>query len=112
MKEFFSLSCVKPLFCLLLSVIIVGCASLEERKRIAECRASSSYNDGLSDAMNGLKSRFQFYNNRCEQYGVSLNENLYIKGYKKGIKKFCTYKSAYQFGLKAGKYKNTCTANC
>ena len=58
-----------------------------------------------------MKSHFQFHNSRCEQYGVSLNENQYIKGYKTGIKKFCTYNSAYQFGLKAGKYKNTCLAN-
>lgn len=111
MKKFCSLSYVQLLFCLILSGIIVGCASLEEQKRIAECKARNSYNDGRSDAVNGLKSRFHFYNNRCEQYGVSLNENLYIKGYKKGIKKFCTYESAYQFGLKAGKYKNTCTTN-
>jgi len=111
MKKFCFLPWVQLFFYLLLSGVIVGCTSLAERQRIAECKARNPYHDGHSDAMSGLKSRFQFYNNRCKQYGVSLNENLYIKGYKKGIEKFCTYKSAYQFGLKAGKYKNTCTTN-
>jgi len=82
MQKFFSLSCVQLSFYLFLSVIIVGCTSLEERKRIAECKARNSYNDGHSDAMSGLKSRFQFYNNRCEQYGVRINHSLYTKGYE------------------------------
>ena len=108
MRKLFSLPLTQYL-CLL--GIIFGCTSLEERLRVSECKARNSYNDGYSDATNGSESQFHIYNNKCEQYGVSLNQNLYIKGYKKGIGVFCTYKSGYQFGLKAGKYKNTCPIN-
>ena len=109
MKNF---SSYKRLYlCLLLSSGLFSCTSLEEQTRIAECKARNSHNDGYSDATNGFKSRFQIYNKRCEPYGVSLNKNLYVKGYKKGIKAFCTHKGGYQLGLKAGKYKNTCPIN-
>ena len=111
MKTLFSLvSYMKLYLCLLLLMgIIVGCTSLEVRLRASECKARNSHSDGYYDAMSGrMDSYFHVYNNKCEQYGVSLNQNLYVKGYTKGIKAFCTYKGGYQFGLKAKQYKNSC----
>ena len=115
MNQFFKdkppVSYIKPYFYLIfMSTLIVGCTSLEERLKKSECKSRNSYNDGYSDAINGYpKSRFQIYNNKCEQHGVSLNQGLYIKGYRKGINIFCTYKRGYEFAVKAKKYQNTCS---
>ena len=97
-------------FCLLSLGIVIGCTSVEERMGAEKCKARNSHTDGYNDAMSGYKkSHFHVYNNRCNQYGVSLNQNLYIQGYTKGIKAFCTYEGGYKLALKGAKYQKNCS---
>lgn len=111
MNKFFSFTLSRSLsLCLLILGIMLGCTSFEEQRRAAECKARNSHTDGFNDAMNGhKKSHFHIYNNKCSQYGVSLNRQLYIKGYTKGIKAFCTHKGGYELALKGKKYKKNCS---
>ena len=101
---------IKLYLCVLLPGIMIGCTSLEEKRKAEKCKIRNSHTDGYNDAMSGhKKSHFHVYNNRCKPYGVILNQNLYIKGYKKGIKAFCTYEGGYQLALKGKKYQKNCS---
>ena len=105
-KLFFSKFPIRLYLCVLLPGVIIGCTSFEEKMRIKECKTRNLYKDGYNDAVNGYKeSHFHIYNNRCKQYEITLDQNLYTKGYKKGITDFCTYESGYQFALKGKKYQ-------
>ena len=111
MNKLFSLKLsIRLCLAVLLPGIIIGCASFEEKMQTKKCKTRDSHKDGYNDAMSGYKkSHFHVYNNKCEQYGVTLNQKLYIKGYKKGIKAFCTYEGGYQLALKRKKYQKNCS---
>ncbi len=66
------------------------------------------YEEGYSHALQGESSSI-FSSVSCLK--LSKTEEVaaeYTKGRREGLKKFCTYKEGYKFGLKGGKYQNIC----
>ena len=74
-----------------------------------ECESIDWVQKGSKDALEGrTKDEFQDYQMACSENGVKISKRSYYKGFIQGLRKFCTYKSGYQFGLQDRYYRSTC----
>ena len=65
------------------------------------------YKEGYSHALQGeLSSIFSYA--KCLKLSKKHSNKEYMKGWKAGVKVFCTYKNGYQMGLDNGQYQNIC----
>ena len=69
------------------------------------------YEDGYATALNGKINDLS--SSSCQKLSKKPGENLkeYTKGYKKGLKEFCTYQIGYNTGLKGVAYNKICSKN-
>ena len=66
------------------------------------------YEEGYSHALEGNPSSV-FSHAKCLKLSKKHSNREYMKGWKAGMKIFCTYKNGYQFGLDNGYYRNICS---
>lgn len=86
---------MKYLF-LLCVLFITGCASLSED----ECKKGDWEGLGFKDAMKGYtEGRTDSYQKACSEYGISVDQAKYDKGFQNGLKKFCTFNKGLELGL-------------
>lgn len=84
---------------LLVLLILSGCAPLSED----DCKKGDWEGLGYKDAMKGYTTgRTESYQKACSEYGISVDQAQYDKGFKNGLKKFCTFNKGLEVGL-AGK---------
>jgi hypothetical protein len=94
----------KIIFVLLL-ILLKGCVGLSKK----DCETMNWYQKGKSDAMNGDSlNTYSKHEKSCSKFGLKANMEDYSKGHEDGLELFCTYDSAYQFGLEGNEYYNTC----
>ena len=65
------------------------------------------YEAGHFHALDG-KTSSAFSSVKCLQLSKDQSQKEYMKGWKAGLKSFCTYQKGHEFGLKGKKYQNTC----
>ena len=65
------------------------------------------YKEGYSHALQGEPSSIFSYA-KCLKLSKKHSNREYMKGWKAGVKVFCTYKNGYQLGLDNGQYQNIC----
>ena len=65
------------------------------------------YKEGYSHALQGEPSSIFSYA-KCLKLSKKHSNGEYVKGWKAGVKVFCTYKNGYQMGLEGGQYQNIC----
>ena len=85
----------------------MGCSLMSKK----DCETANWQSKGYSDAINGeTANKFANYKNNCSEHGIKPDLDKYAKGRAMGLKKFCTYKNGYRFGLQGGYYKDICPA--
>ncbi|TLP47245.1 DUF2799 domain-containing protein [Cohaesibacter sp. CAU 1516] len=92
---------------LLLSGLLVGCASLTED----ECHIGNWQSIGLNDAVQGrTTARFNDHIKACQRYGVLPDKGLYDKGYHEGLVRYCTPSNGFNVGRNGYQYHGICPA--
>jgi len=74
-----------------------------------DCLSANWYAVGVKDALSGKeKPQTQKHRNSCSKYGVNVSGMRYLKGYEKGLRKFCSNKEAYNLGLETNDRHHFC----
>lgn len=77
-----------------LSFVLASCASLQPE----ECKTANWEQLGYDDAMGGRDSMLTPYGKDCGKVGITPNKGLYLRGYDRGEKAFCTYDNGKAVG--------------
>jgi len=88
---------------------LAGCSSIVSQET---CEIGNWEAQGYTDGSNGKSpDRLSKIVEACSEYGLSVNNQAYYKGYEAGLPKYCTYERGYSRGesgrrasKKAGKY--------
>ena len=95
----------RTLSALLVSVLLVGCATLNEN----ECRSADWRELGRTDGANGYEAtRLGDHVDACGKYGVSPDAAAYRSGREEGLRQYCTPENALQRGIDARGYNAVC----
>ncbi len=102
--------------CVLLLLFVVflvgGCVSTTRQMSESECRYASWYDLGLRDATLGQPwTLFNNYVSACSRYGVHPDRDAYMRGWKEGIKIYCTYEHGFEEGRLGKTYMYVCPPN-
>ncbi len=90
---------------LMLSVLLDGCASMDQ----AECVSADWHSVGLDDGRKGKKStHYSEYRKDCSAFGVSVDSDAYIDGWETGIRNYCTRDNGFRVGVKGSIYQHNC----
>ena len=81
--------------------LVCGCASIPA----STCRTSDWHNLGYRDALKGLESRAKDLYESCPSFHMT----EYNNGREEGLDEFCTSEQAYEFGVRGGTYRGTCS---
>jgi len=98
---------MKMLMPAILIVLLTACAGMTKK----ECQSLDWSKEGYHFALYGWtkKKSLDYHYHGCESYhGVKLDKEAILKGYEKGIKKFCDPKYAKVFGRAGRSYNGTC----
>ena len=93
------------LLVLSVSLFITGCASISEEQCLAGNWQELGYKDGSSGAST---TRVQKYAEVCTEHGVSVNQDLYLIGYKQGIESYCTDARGFRSGEGGSSFNEAC----
>lgn len=77
-----------------LGLVLVSCASIQPE----ECKTADWEQLGYADAMAGRDSLLASYGQDCGKVGITPNKGLYLRGYDRGEKAFCTYDNGKAVG--------------
>lgn len=91
---------------ILLPVLLAGCAVVSEE----ECRAGQWYERGVSDGARG-RSQTLVYDiaQTCQEYGVRVDSDAWLRGHEQGVEQFCTPENGYRYGRQGRSYQGVCT---
>lgn len=95
------LSVVIFAFCL-----IAGCEALTKRQCEIEDWQASGYKDGAQGRR--ASEAFESHNSKCLAVGTTANETVYMEGYGKGLRSYCTFTSGERLALTGGRAKPVC----
>ena len=95
------------LCCLFAAVLLSGCAAMSEK----ECQTADWRDQGMKDALNGHdRTRLVDVREACAKAGVAPNEALYLDGWNRGIRQFCTPDNGARWGRQGRSYSGSCPA--
>lgn len=95
------------LSCLCAVVLLSGCAAMSEK----ECLTADWRDQGMKDALNGHeRARLADVREACAKAGVVPNEALYLDGWNRGIRQFCTPDNGERWGRQGRGYSGACPA--
>ncbi len=93
----------------LLILFVLGFAASCSTMTKEDCRDGDWNTQGFEDAAHGRpKGDFDRHAATCKDFGYPVDEEMYARGYEKGLERFCTYKRGYKFGLADETYRDTC----
>ncbi|MDN0074914.1 DUF2799 domain-containing protein [Crenobacter sp. SG2303] len=91
-----------PLF---LSLLLSGCATLNEQ----QCRTLSSAAIGETDGRAGYPTtRFDDNQQACGKYQLTLDRDAYLTGRARGLQDYCTPDNGTRVGLRGERYYGVC----
>ena len=83
-----------------------GCASMSE----GECRSANWMERGLQDGREGYpRHHIQQHREACQKTGVVPQEPLWLAGWSRGVRDYCTLPNAWLHGGKDRTYMGACT---
>lgn len=86
---------MKVIAIMLLSIGFIGCSTLSEE----QCKSGNWEMIGQQDGAKGLNSsRVLKHQEACSEYGISVDNALYNKGYDRGVVTFCTKENGFNTG--------------
>jgi hypothetical protein len=95
-------------FALLTALLVLGGASCTTVTK-KECQQGDWNQIGFDDAVHGEKiSNIKRYESACRDHGYPVDQELYERGYEKGLESFCTYQRGFNHGLQDRSYRGTC----
>ena len=75
--------------------LLNGCSSLSKE----DCANHNWFNLGQLDAMSGeIEPKTAVYRQDCSKHGLQIKSMDYLKGFEKGLKKYCTYHNGFRRG--------------
>jgi hypothetical protein len=96
---------VRITFILLFSLVVAGCATLDE----GECRTANWQDLGTRDGMAGYTaSRLDEHRKACAEYGIRPDQDRYLAGRDLGLRQYCVFDNAVREGLAGRTYQNVC----
>lgn len=91
----------------MLFTIISGCAVFHMSQQ--ECISTDWEQAGFADGSAGNPQRnLAGAIEDCAKFGISVNQKTYYKGWKSGVKQFCTYDGGYAVGSRGQTPPNIC----
>ncbi|WP_237067516.1 DUF2799 domain-containing protein [Microbulbifer guangxiensis] len=83
-----------------------GCAVISED----QCQAGLWYERGLQDGARG-RSQALIYEiaQECQQFGVRVDSEAWLRGHEMGVEQFCTPENGYYLGRRGHSYEGVCT---
>lgn len=76
------------------------------------CKQGDWVMAGYKDALAGKPQKFMDQQvQACSNFGITINTDEYTEGYESGLRKFCTFKSGYNFGRDNHKYQDSCPSD-
>ena len=98
-------SMIKSMCLVLLSVLMVGCATLNED----ECYAADWYEIGYSDGVKGQPDSYlEKHRKACAKHGVRANLDDWLAGREAGLRRYCTAQRGYEEGVNNRAYHGVC----
>ena len=96
---------MKILISLPLLFALVGCAGFDK----SSCDNKKLHAKGLEQAKSGkTDAAFKDLALKCQEQGITMDTKEYQRGFKQGLKEFCTKKSAFKYGLDGQTNNGTC----
>lgn len=98
-------SIAKSGFILIMTIILIACASMTEQ----ECREADWRAIGMRDGLSGeTVQKIDDHKKACGKIGIFPNESLWLDGRVQGISTYCTANGAWNAGLANRVYKGVC----
>ena len=89
-----------------LTALLLSCTTIKKE----DCKSVNWQRLGHKDGLVGdYQESLETYGFACQDYGIKPDNKAYKAGYKKGLKKFCTYKNGYNFGKAGSYYDDQCS---
>lgn len=86
---------------------LAGCSSIVSQET---CEIGNWEAQGYTDGSNGKSpDRLSKIVEACSEYGLSVNNQAYYKGYEAGLPKYCTYERGYSRGESGSSYNQVCS---
>lgn len=87
------------------ALLLNGCSTLSKE----QCQTMSWYNLGYQDGEQGRSpAKWQDYRASCGEYGVSVDQQEWQRGYDKGLSLYCLPELAYNKGRSGHVYRGIC----
>jgi len=91
-----------------LSIFLSSCATMSPK----ECKVADWKDKGYQDAISGYSSsQLGKHRDACAKVKVKPNKGLYMAGYKKGEKEYCTYDNGIDAGENNKSVSKICNTN-
>ena len=91
---------------LFIFIIVSGCSSISQE----ECQEGNWYSLGLRDGSSGKRAlKDNVYQKSCSEYNVKVDREKYAKGFRIGLKKYCTYENGKVLGEEGSQKHKLCT---
>ncbi len=85
--------------------LLGGCAAMSEQ----ECRTADWREQGQRDALDGQpRSHLADLHEACAKAGVVPHDGLYLEGWSRGVRQFCTPDNGARWGRQGRSYANSC----
>jgi hypothetical protein len=103
----------KPILLILIAALIsltTACSLFHMSQQ--ECMSTNWEQVGFADGAAGNPPR-SLVNavSDCAQYGITVNQKIYHKGWTSGIKQFCTFERGFTIGSQGGQLPTICPEN-
>lgn len=90
---------------LVATALLGGCAAMSEQ----ECRTADWREQGQRDALEGRpRSHLADIHEACAKAGVRPIDSLYLEGWSRGVRQFCTPDNGARWGRQGRSYANSC----
>ncbi|WP_323845560.1 DUF2799 domain-containing protein [Microbulbifer magnicolonia] len=91
---------------LALAALLSGCAVVSEE----ECQAGLWYERGIQDGARGRGQSLVYdIAQKCQEYGVRVDSEAWLRGHEEGVEQFCTPENGYFQGRRGHGYEGVCT---
>ncbi len=93
---------------LIIAFILSGCSTLKDE----ECQNRDWQMQGLLDGQKGYsKAMYSTYLKVCEQNETKVTRDSYMKGYRNGTDRYCTFNKGILVGESGRTYPDACPAD-
>ena len=84
------------------TVLLSGCAAMS----VEQCKTANWFNVGEKDGSAGTSPHLDKYYSACQKANIVPNQNLYEKGYQKGLNSYCQAENIFYEALEGrGNYR-------